>query len=187
MKRSSRPRGVTLVELIVAIVVIGAGVAGILKVMDVTTRRSADPMLMQQAQLIAESYLEEILLRKFIDPDTDTVCPAPEAGRADYDNVCDYNGLNDNAGAIDQLGNAVPGLERYNVSVTVLPNSTATTAAVSLGGLSNDYGAGYIRVLQVTVVVTHDDFPGVGVTLTGYRTHYNCNATIAVGQCRPLT
>jgi MSHA pilin protein MshD len=187
MRRAGRARGVTLVELIVAIAVIGVGVAGILAVMDVTTRRSADPMIMQQAQLIAESYLEEILLKKFVDPDTDTVCPAAEAGRAGYDNVCDYHGLNNNAGAIDQLGNPVTGLERYNVAVTVLPNAAATSAAVNLGGLSNDYGSGYIRLLQVTVVVTHDDFPAVSVTLTGYRTNYTCNATIAVGQCRPLT
>jgi MSHA pilin protein MshD len=186
MKRRRQARGVTLVELIVAIAVIGVGVAGILAVMDVTTRRSADPMITQQAQLVAESYLEEILLKKFVDPDTDTVCPAPEGSRADYDNVCDYSGLSNNAGAIDQLGNPVAGLESYNVSVTVLPNSSATTAAVALGGLSNDYGAGYIRVLQVVVVVTHDDTE-VSVTLTGYRTNYNCNATIAVGQCRPLT
>ena len=179
-------RGVTLVELIVAITVIAAGVAGILMVMNVTTQRSADPMILQQAQLIAESYLEEILLRKFADPDTGTVCPAPEGSRADYDNVCDYHGLNDNAGPIDQLGSAVPGLDRYNVAVTVLPNS-GSTPAVTLGSLSNDYGAGHIRVLQVTVVVTHDDLPGINVTLTGYRTNYNCNATIAVGQCRPLT
>ena len=182
-----RARGVTLVELIVAIAAVGAGVAGILMVMNITTQRSADPMIMQQAQLIAESYLEEILLKKFTDPDTDTVCPGPEGSRLDYDNVCDYSGLSNSAGAVDQLGNAVPGLERYNISVTVLPNSTATTAAVALGGLSNDYGAGHIRVLQVTVVVTHDDLPGINVTLTGYRTNYTCNATIAVGQCRPLT
>jgi MSHA pilin protein MshD len=187
MSLRRRERGVTLVELIVAIAVIGVGVAGILKVMDVTTRSSADPMLVQQAQLIAESYLEEILLKKFVDPDTDTVCPAREASRADYDNVCDYSGLSDNAGAISQLGTAVPGLERYNVSVTVLPNSGSTAAPVLLGSLSNDYGSGYVRVLQVTVVVTHDDSSGVSVTLTGYRTHYNCNSTIAVGQCRPLT
>jgi MSHA pilin protein MshD len=186
MKRRGPARGVTLVELIVAIAIIGTGVAGILAVMDITTRRSADPMISQQAQLIAESYLEEILLKKFIDPDDDKVCPTREGSRALYDNVCDYHGLNDSAGAVNQLGIPVDGLGSYNVSVTVLPNASATTAAVTLGTLSNDYGGGYIRVLQVIVVVTHDDFP-VSVTLTGYRTNYNCNATIGVGLCAPLT
>jgi MSHA pilin protein MshD len=185
MKRRGPARGATLVELVVSIAIIATGVAGILGVMNLTTRHSADPMIIQQAQLIAESYLEEILLKKFYDPDTNNVCPAAEGSRASYDNVCDYHGLS-NAGAIDQLGGPVNGLERYNVSVTVLPNAGATSAAVALGGLSNDYGAGYIRVLQVIVVVTHADYP-VSVTLTGYRTNYNCNSTIGVGLCAPLT
>jgi prepilin-type N-terminal cleavage/methylation domain-containing protein len=71
MKRGAGTRGVTLVELIVAIAIIGTGVAGILAVMEATTRRSADPMILQQAQLIGESYLEEILQKKFYDPDSE--------------------------------------------------------------------------------------------------------------------
>lgn len=179
MKQPGRERGVSLPELIVAIVIIGVGVAGILSVMNITTRRSADPMIQQQAQLIAESYLEEILLKKFVDPTADQVCPAAPGLRTNYDNVCDYNGLNDNAGANDQFGNAVAGLGRYNVTVTVTVDTTVT-----LGALTNT--ATLLRVMRVDVVVTHDDFPGVSAPLTGYRTNYNCNATIAVGQCRPI-
>lgn len=186
MKRASRARGVTLVELIVSIVIVGVAVAGILSVMNLTTRHSADPMIQQQAQLIAESYLEEILLKKFVDPTADSVCPAAPALRTNYDNVCDYNGLND-TGARNQFGTVVTGLESYNVAVTVTPSATNPTGAVVLDALTNDYTNGYIRILRVDVVVTHGGFTGVSVPLTGYRTHYNCNATIAVGQCRPLT
>jgi MSHA pilin protein MshD len=178
MNRTGRPRGVTLVELIVAIAIIGIGVAGILAVMDLTARRSADPMIMQQAQIIGESYLEEILLKKFYDPDTDTVCPAPEGSRAGYDNVCDYNGLNNNAGAVDQLGNTVERLESYNVAVTV-----SGAAAVALGGVGNADGT--VRVLRVEVVVTHDTLTGVSIPLTGYRVNYNCNLAADPG-CKPL-
>jgi len=187
MKQPRGARGATLVELVMSIVIVSVGVAGILSVMNITTQRSADPMIQQQAQLIAESYLEEILLKQFYDPDTGTVCPAPEGSRANYDNVCDYNGLNDNTGARNQFGTSVSGLEGYNVTVTVTPNATATTGAVSLGTLTNDYAGGFIRVLRVDVVVTHDSVQGLSIPLTGYRTNYNCNATIAVGQCRPLT
>jgi MSHA pilin protein MshD len=179
MRRPGRARGVTLIELIVAIAVIGTGVAGILAVMDLTTRRSADPMVLQQAQLIAESYLEEVLLKRFTDPDTDTVCPAAEVSRIDYDNVCDYNGLSNGAGAIDQLGNPVPGLEGYNVSVTV-----SAAAGVALGSINNADGT--VRVLRVDVLVTHDAFAGVSVPLTGYRVNYNCNLAADPG-CKPLT
>lgn len=178
MKRPGGGRGVTLVELIVAIVIIGTAVGGILSVMDLTTRRSADPMIQQQAQLIAEAYLEEILLKKFYDPDTNTVCTGTaEGSRANYDNVCDYNGLSDTTGARNQFGTVVTGLEGYNVAVTVTADGT-----VALGSLNN---TGAIRVLRVDVVVTHDSFPGVSVPLTGYRTNYNCNAPADAG-CKPL-
>jgi MSHA pilin protein MshD len=177
VKQSGRERGVSLVELIVAIVIVGVGVAGILSVMNLTTRHSADPMIQQQAQLIAESYLEEILLKKFYDPDTDTVCPAREASRASYDNVCDYDGLSDTAGALNQFGTVVTGLESYNVAVTVTRDGT-----VALGSLDNTVA---VRVLRVDVVVTHDSIPGVSIPLTGYRTNYNCNAAGDPG-CKPL-
>jgi MSHA pilin protein MshD len=178
MKRRCPARGATLVELVVSIAIIATGVAGILGVMNLTTRHSADPMIVQQAQLIAESYLEEILLKKFYDPDTDTVCPAPEGARASYDNVCDYNGLSNNAGAVDQLGNTVVGLESYNVAVTV-----SGAAAVALGGVGNADGT--VRVLRVEVVVTHDTLTAVSIPLTGYRVNYNCNLAADPG-CKPL-
>ena len=178
MKRRGPARGVTLVELIVSIAIVATGVAGILGIMNLTTRHSADPMIIQQAQLIAESYLEEILLKKFYDPDTDTVCPAPEGTRASFDNVCDYNGLNNGAGAIDQLGSVVAGLESYNVAVTV-----SGASSVALGSINNADGT--VRVLRVDVVVTHDTVTGVSVPLTGYRVNYNCNLATDPG-CKLL-
>lgn len=179
MRRVGRECGVSLPELIVSIVIVGAGVAGILSVMNLTTRHSADPMILQQAQLVAESYLEEILLKKFYDPDTNTVCSGTTAGetRASYDNVCDYNGLNDNTGARNQFGSGVAGLESFNVAVTVTGDGT-----VALGGLNN---TGAVRVLRVDVVVTHGGFSGLNIPLTGYRANYNCNAPADAG-CKPL-
>src|SRR2546423_6677522 len=91
--RGARRRGqagISLIDIIAAILVIGIAVAAVVSVFTVTVQHSADPMMRRQAQLIAEAYLEEILLQKFYDPDTDNVCPAPEASRNLYDNVCDY-------------------------------------------------------------------------------------------------
>jgi len=171
--------GVTLVELVLYIAVVSVGLAGILLVMNATTRHSADPMIQQQALLIAESYLEEILHKRFRDESpapASTVCPAPEvAGRAAYDNVCDYHNLNDSAGAVDQLGNVVTGLTAYNVSVTV---TGVTGDATALGPAGNQVtNSGALRVLRVDVEVTHDDVPGFQMRLTGYRTNYYCSDT----------
>lgn len=171
-------------ELVIFIIIVSAASAGILLVMSATTQRSADPMVRQQALLIAESYLEEILHKRFTDPSAGTtqVCPTPEVGgRASYDNVCDYHNLNDNAGVIDQLGNAVTGLTAYNVSVTVTGTANDGTA---LNDINN---TGALRVLRVDVEVTHDDISDFQVRLTGYRANYYCSSTdTALGQgCPP--
>jgi MSHA pilin protein MshD len=185
VRASRAPRGFSLLELIFTIVIVSAAIAAVTSVFLSTTKGSVDPMLHQQAQLVAEAYLEEILLKRFVDPEDDKVCPAQEAGgRTAYDNVCDYRGLSDNPPK-DQLGNSLTDLAAYTVSVTVTPSPSDPTGAVTLGTLSNDYTNGYIRVLRVDVSVSTSS--GINLTLTGYRTNYNCNATIAVGQCRPLT
>lgn len=180
LQRSARSRGVTLVEMVIFIMIISLSVAGILIVMTATTQRSADPMVQQQALLIAESYLEEILHKRFRDPGPGgaaaTICPAPEiAGRAAFDNVCDYHNLNDNAGVVDQLGGAVAGLTAYNVSVTV---TGITGDATALGPTTSQVtNTGALRVLRVDVEVTNDNVPDFQVRLTGYRTNYYCSAT----------
>lgn len=153
-------RGVTLIEMVIAIVVIAIALAGTLVVMNRTVRGSADPMLLEQSVSVAEAYLEEVLLRSYFDPDLGAgggACPAAEGSRPLYDNVCDYDGLDD-SGAIDQSGAAMAGLERYRVRVDVDP-------AASLGGL-----AGSAEVLRVDVRVTHSD--RVDFTLSGYRSNY---------------
>jgi MSHA pilin protein MshD len=170
-----RLAGVTLVELIVAIVIVGVAIAGVTTVYVSTVRRSADPMVQQQAQFLAEAYLEEILLKKFFDPESGLVCSgAPEAGRALFDNVCDYNGLV-NSPPQNQFGVALAGLADYTVSVAV-----DAGGAVNLNGLNN---APAVRVLRVDVTVTGPN--NVGSTLSGYRTNYNCEAAANPG-CRGL-
>lgn len=162
----------SLVELLVTIVILAFALVGILSVTNLTTARSADPMLLEQATLIAETYMEEILLKPFVDPSSGTtqICPTAEAGgRLQYDNICDYNGLS-NTGARDQFNNAVSGLEDYTVTVTVTGDGTVT-----LGPVSNQINnTTVVRVLKIDVRVQHAR--GIDITLTGHRTNYNCNA-----------
>src|SRR5438067_4776661 len=126
----------------------------------VTTQHSADPMARVQAQIIAEGYLDEVLLKKFYDTTTSKVCPAGAPSHANY--VCGYNGLSETP------------IAGYTASVSV------TSAGVTLNGLNN---ASVIRVLQVDVTVLG---PGsTAITLTGYRANYECNAAGDPG-CMPL-
>ncbi len=146
----------SLIELVVAIVVVAICLTGAFALVDTTVRRSVDPMLERQATAIAEAYLEEILQQAYHDPDDATVCPDPEPDRTLFDNVCDYDGLLD-AGARSQGGSAVAGLEGYRVRVDV--DRTAT-----LGDLSGD-----AVVLRVDVEVT--DPLGRVVRFSAYRSN----------------
>jgi len=145
-------RGVTLIELIVAMVVISIALTGVLLVINYTTLHSADPVLRHQAIAIAEAYMEEISLKNFADLDADG-----EAGRALFDDVDDYNNHVDN-GAVDQNGAPIVGLENYTVRVTVAP--------------PQEYGQVGLTVPGLRIDVTVIDPAGVSLTLTGFRANY---------------
>jgi len=73
-ERRHRPRaehGVSLVELIVFIVIVGIAAAGVVGALSMATRASTDPMIQKQALAIAEALLEEVQLQPFTycDPD----------------------------------------------------------------------------------------------------------------------
>jgi MSHA pilin protein MshD len=50
----------TLIELVLFIVIVSVGIAGILSVLNATVWKSADPLVQKQAQALAEGLLEEI-------------------------------------------------------------------------------------------------------------------------------
>lgn len=165
--------GLTLVELIVFIVIVGVALAGVLTVLNHTTRHSADPMLRKQALTIAEALLEEVTLQPFTwcDPDDANAATAtghagcttaennlaPEAGEVrasatPLDNVNDYNGLTTTTNI------AGGGAAGYAATVTVAQSSLNGIAAAAS--------------LLITVSVTAG---GETIELQGYRTRYSPN------------
>ena len=141
-----RQRGFTLIELIIFIVVVSAGLAGILSVMNTVVKSSADPMVRKQTIAIAESLLEEILLKDYAKPTGGSVTGL----RKDYDCVDDYNSYT-TTGIKDATGASVTDLGNYNISPTV------KVEAATLSGLA---------VKKVTVSVTGPQGP---ISLIGYR------------------
>ncbi|MFC5301506.1 type IV pilus modification PilV family protein [Azospira restricta] len=138
MSARRRGRGFTLIELIVFIVVISVGVVGLLSVLGVFVRQSADPLARKQALAIAEAVLEEIAQSGFgycvaTDPnylsatgtaDCTTVdAVGPEAGEVrPYDHVNDYVTAFGTATAFPVSGfpgAAIPGPAGYAASVTM--------------------------------------------------------------------
>lgn len=139
-------RGMTLIELVIAITVIGIAVSSVLAVFSAQATRSAETMIRAQAAGIASAYLNEILQKNFI--------AIPNCcGRATFNDIGDYHAPPFNV-VSDQSGNAVPGLNQFRVSVTIGPGM--------LPGIPpND-------VLLVNVIVNHTS--GARVLIDGYRT-----------------
>ena len=154
-----RPRGMTLVELVMAIALAGIMLAALMSAYSSIVGRSADPMVRMQAVAVAESLLEEALLKPFLDPVTGTRCPAPPSGnRENYNNVCDFNGYS-STGVTLPNGSTVSGLENYAVAITVSDISTG-----ELGSVPTQCA------LRVSVAVTSP--LNETITLNGYRTDY---------------
>lgn len=140
--------GFTLVELIIFIVVVSVGVAGILMVMDVSVRSSADPMVRKQAMALADSLLEEVLLKAYDDPDG--LPNVVEADRTLYDDVEDYNGINETLSVAGPVFTGMPaGIYGYTVQIQVAATTLGTVAAK-----------------RISVTVSRG---GDTITLTGFR------------------
>ncbi len=180
---SSRERGMSLVEVVVFIVVLGIGLAGMAVLYNQLTRASVDPMVRKQAVAIANSLMEEIQLQPFTfcDPDDPAVftaptppCAIPEVigvegaetryGPTRFDNVSDYNNFS-MAGILDVGGIAVPGLANYTARVDILNASGDFPAAIPA-----------TEALQITVTVTLTGTTNVRVVLQGYRLRYAPNS-----------
>lgn len=144
-----RQRGVTLVELIISIVVIGIAAAAILGVYTTTLRSSADPMIRTQAIAVAEMYMDEVMGRPFNGSTGDGSCGA----RDSWDHIGAYDGLDCSPPtAVD--GSTMGGLDSYRVRVNVYDDG-------SLGLAGNE------RRIDVRV---SDSAGTVDITLSGWRT-----------------
>lgn len=177
-------RGVTLIELVMFIVLMGIAFGALMLALGQFTRTSADPLASKQSLAIAEALLDEIELMPFTycDPDDANASTAtsaagcatlveaggPEAGESrgsnttPFDNVNDYNGYQMLSGILDASGAAVAGLTQYKVT-------NVTVSAADLGTITSASG----NALRISVTVQAPD--NSTLTLEGYRTRYAPN------------
>lgn len=180
-----RQHGLTLIELLLFVVVVGIALSAMLKVFVTATAASADPMIRRQQLAIAEALLREVELQPFTwcepnDPNAATAanaagCTQAEAmgptssenrtGPTYFDNVNDYNGFS-MVGISDITGAAVAGLSGYSASV-----------AVEVASLDNVTGGEALKI-TVTVVGPGDTLVKLAnpLRLQGWRTRYAPNA-----------
>lgn len=163
-------RGFTLIEMIVAIVVLSVGLAGVLAAYTASIRGSSNALVNKQMLAIAEGMMEEIQLKPFaINPAGGGAvggvvnCGTAGASRDAFDDVRDYNGYQ-TSNPCNVAGGVIPGLVTnppYAVAVTVGPLGAADLAA--FGGIPA------ADILQIVVTVNRaQQF----IVLTGYRINY---------------
>lgn len=144
MSVSRRQRGLTLVELVIFIVIVGVAVVGILQVIALNTSHSADPVRRKQAMAIAEGLLEEVRLAQLTwcdgdDPNVEEAedasqCTVAEGVGAEPGNTRPFDNINDYVAAYgapeefdkDVVGNTFP--SGYKATVTVNQHTTLGTA-----------------------------------------------------------
>lgn len=188
--------GMSLIEVVVFIIVLGIGFAGVLALYNQLTTASVDPLVRKQALALASSLLEEIELRGFTycDPNDANVytatgpsvaqgCTTVEAigvegvetrygntgpSNLRYDNVNDYANFSMGAGT----GNPMRTVD--DLPITGLDDYRVSVAIVDAAGELPDVTVS-TDALRITVTALHQP-SGLTVTQQGYRLRYAPNS-----------
>jgi len=168
-KHVSRQRGLTIIELIMFMVIMGVAAAGIMQVLNMANTNSTDPIRRKQAMLVAEAYMEEVQLASFTacDPADANAATATVAafggagGCAAQATVEQWGPEPGNARPFDNINDYVP-----RTNPAYVPGTPVRAFAVNIGGnlvdtdvtgtpLGNGVGtsmAGIITTLALTPV-----------------------------------
>lgn len=196
LPRNQRQRGLTMIELIVFIIIVGIAVAGVLQVLVVSTKFSADPQMRKQALSLAEGLLEEVELARFSycdanDPAATTAISTadcdptlvekaglePDNAVRPYGNINDYvstYGVEQAMPLTDVNGSALlpPSVTGFTAFLTVTPETLGPPGSTIGTSSTTDPANTDVLRVRVRVHYANDD-----IVLDGYRTRYAPNFT----------
>lgn len=200
--KASKQHGVTLIELIVSMAIIGVAAVAVMQLFDVSGRSSAEPVRRKQALLIAEAVMDEVLTARytFCDAADDNVTTAQVAA---LDGSADAGGLAGCATQVDELGApAAAARPFFNVNdyyvdggrvlhdaqdrvidaagnpinvpgyQAVVMIQPAVTIGPAAQQIVSTNAALQMEVLQITVTVTDTVMKSNVIELQAYRTRY---------------
>jgi MSHA pilin protein MshD len=182
--RPGRQAGATLIELIMFVMIISVALAGVISVLNVMVKGSADPMIRKQMLTLAESLLDEVELMPFTvcDPATNTnpmaVTTAECSGtsyqqlgypalgvtpRSNYNNIGNYcSNAGPNAAACTLLtlgtaGSAASIIPDMSGSTAVSPPgywATITLTPEAFWGIASSAGSNGANMNALRITVT---------------------------------
>jgi MSHA pilin protein MshD len=186
--------GLGLVELILAIVIVAAALAGVLVVYDRAVRGSADPLVRKQAIAIAESLLNEVLAQPFsycdpqdaandpaAPPTSSAACTGGAAASEDSGGgaLGPQPGSESRFSATDPFDNVADyagyamnsGIYSLDNGTTPIAGLGAYSASVTVTRAGTSLGLGSdAEALRIDVLVVGR---GETITLTGYRLRHS--------------
>ncbi|WKE66024.1 prepilin-type N-terminal cleavage/methylation domain-containing protein [Gallaecimonas kandeliae] len=173
-------RGVTLIELVIGMLVLGIAIVLITSSLLPLGQRSVDPWHQVRAAELGQSLMNEILGKRFDENSplggqkrcdesgapacTDVAALGPDGGegRSDYDDVDDYNGLDLTGDAITNIldQQLLSQYRQYRIQVAVGYDGNHN-------GVLNEAGAEERLAKRITVTVTTPG--GQAIVFSAYR------------------
>ncbi|MRW93583.1 type II secretion system protein [Duganella sp. FT80W] len=133
--RVRRLRGLTIIELVIFMVIVGVAAAGILGVINLTNRNNTDPARRKQAMLVAEAYMEELQQAQM------TYCDPADANAATVTAVGGCNSIPEafgpeagNTRPFDNLNDYVPNASGSAVRAFAVADSSGTLVDRDVAG-----------------------------------------------------
>ncbi|WP_202423888.1 type IV pilus modification PilV family protein [Duganella margarita] len=166
-----RQRGLTIIELVMFIVIVGIAAAALVQVMNLANRNSTDPLRRKQALLIAEAYMEEVQQAPF------TVCDPQDANAATatVPGQCADANLEENA---QHFGPEPTNSRPYdNINDYVLSNQYVVGDAVRAFAVADSSG----NLVDTDVAGNPLGAGTVGATLSGITTTLALNPVTTLG------
>lgn len=159
-----RQKGVTLVELIITIVIIGIAMSALVSALTTGISRSAQPMLEGKALELSQAYLDEIQAMRFDDQSAiggGSVLAASNPctisnesqSRTMFDDVDDYHGVNDSPPVLIESSIDMSAYANYQVLISV------ACAGTELGLAANEL----VKRINVTVVLPSGESRDVAI------------------------